>query len=112
VLVCCVFGTAEAHGVDSAQKEALSKKAIAALKAQLQALLDAPLPDAHTFNSLQKQRARAEQRGGKVPPTAVQQANAAAVKPRAGRKAHKSAAAAPAMDNSWKRRSSFFVFAK
>lgn len=94
--------------MDDAQKEALSKKAIAALKAQLQTLLDAPLPDAHSFNKMQKQRARAEARGGKAPTALVA---ATAAKPRAGRKTNKRVEPVT-VDNTWKKRSSFFVFAK
>lgn len=94
-------------GADPNQKEAINKKAIAALKAQLQLLLDSPLPDARTFNSLQKQRARVEHRGGKI------QAAKQAVAPRQGRKGGKKGAVVPVPeDNSWKRRGSFFVFAK
>jgi hypothetical protein len=91
-------------GVDAAQKEAVAKKAIAAAKAQLQTLLDAPLPDARTAGASQKKRARTERRGGKLTPVP------AAV---GGKKGGKyKAAAAPVVDNNWKRRSSFFVFAK
>ena len=94
-------------GADANQKEAITKKAIAAAKAQLQILLDSPLPDSRTFNSLQKQRARVEHRGGKIQ-------SKVAVVPRAGRKGGKkgAVAVAPVVDNSWKRRGSFFVFAK
>jgi hypothetical protein len=108
----------EALGVDAAQQEALSRKALAALRAQLQALLDAPLPDARTFNTLQKQRARVEHRGGKLSPALAAAAGVAGTVPkkshREGRKTtgKRGAQAVAVEDNSWKKRGSFFVFAK
>jgi len=94
------------------QKEVADKKAIAAAKHQLQVLLDAPIPDARTYNNVLKRKNRAESRGGKAPPTAEVQAARAAKA--SGKKAAKgkNKAAALVEDSSWKRRSSFFVFAK
>ena len=95
--------------VDEAQKDAISKKAIAAAKAQLQNLLDAPLPDARTFNAMQKKRARTENRGGRYTDTTNNSTTAGIGKP--GKKGWKKNIT-PVVDNNWKRRSSFFVFAK
>lgn len=95
------------------QKEISNKKAIASARHQLQALLDSPIPDARTFNNVLKRKNRAESRGGKAPPTAEVQA-ARAAKAATGKKGQKGKnKAAPVVeDSSWKRRSSFFVFAK
>lgn len=93
------------------QKEHLNKKAIALAKHQLQVLLDQPIPDARTYNNVLKRKQRAESRGGKAPPTAEVVAARAAAKA-GGAKKGKNKAAAVVEDSAWKRRSSFFVFAK
>ena len=89
--------TAQAEGEEEgdvheqqAQQEAKARKAILAAKAQLQALLDAPVLDANTHTANTKKRARTERRGGK----------AGVVDSVSGE------------NNSWKKRNSFFVFAK
>lgn len=93
------------------QKEAMSKKAISAAKQQLQGLLDAPLPDARTYNNVSRKRARVQHRGGKLSKAdaavAVSGGSVASM-PKKG----KNKAAPVVEDSSWKRRGSFFVFAK
>ena len=73
----------------------------------LQALLDAPLPDARTHINIAKKRARVENRGGKL-----NKAEKAVVVVAPGAKKPKNKAAPVVEDTSWKRRGSFFVFAK
>lgn len=108
------FGGAEDEGLSedlARQKEVHNKKAIAAAKYQLQNLLDAPIPDARTFNNVLKKKNRAESRGGKVPPSAEVLAGRAKAK-LPGHKKGKNKAAPVVEEATWKRRSSFFVFAK